>query len=1095
MKKFLMFSIACLLVSVSAFAQTKTVTGKVISGDDRQGIPGATVLVKETNKGEATDNDGNFSIQVSTGQTLQFSAIGYADQTIAVGDNNVINVTLQQDVSLLTESVVVGYGTQRRENLTGAVATVDVEKTFNGKPVADVTKALQGIAPGLSITYKSGNLGSDATINLRGTGTIIDGKASAGAPLILVDGVATDLTLVNPNDIANISVLKDAASASIYGARAAFGVVLITTKKGQQSDKKVRISYSSNFALSKPSNLIEFVDPEYELPVLMYAADRNTPGAKSESFGMYHEVLLPKVIEWKQKYANNRNGKEMIYGEDWEIINGRAYTYRVWDPHKEMLRNWTPTQNHNLSVQGNIGEESSYMVSLGYMEQSGFMRIQTDKLKRFNTNISFDTKLAKWLKAGFNVQFARKNHEEPYNYYDGGGLNVSEYNGYFGYYLRWGEYFPYGTYEGKYFRHAPGYMNAASMNSLQTDLMRLNTNLVADITPDLKFNVEYSFTTERADRVINGHPVQLLDFWSGGWDANDIMNTAYKYVVAEGNAHDKVALGNSNNQNHVLNAYFTYSKQFGEDHNLKITAGSNIEDNEFRRIYAERRNVMDESLIDIALTNGDQYVTSTWNALKPAHNEYAIAGFFGRINYDYKRKYLLEVNARYDGSSRFPVGHLWGFFPSASVGYRISEEPFMQKVKDIANDIKIRASVGSIGNQTVSSNAFRPMMTSGTADWIVGASLPMSVLAPPLVDPALTWETVTTYDIGLDVQFLKNMFGLSFDWYQRTNTDILTTGKALPQGVGASAPLTNTGELRTRGYELSANFNYAFNKDISVYAVVTLSDYQTVVTKFNNPSKTLGFFYEGAKIGDIWGFETDRLFQADDFNADGSFKTGIPSQNKLITGNFKYGPGDVKYKNLDGDDEISAGDRTADNPGDMKVIGNSTPRYEYSIRIGGRFYGFDIDIFFQGVGKRDYWANSDLVLPLFNRADALYGHQMDYWTPENTNAYFPNPYYPHATNAIGAYASGSNNFVAQSRYLLNMAYLRLKNLTIGYTLPVSLTQKIGIDKLRIYFSGQNLFEIKDSRLPVDPEINETEAQWGRTYPYPRTVSLGLQVNF
>jgi hypothetical protein len=419
----------------------------------------------------------------------------------------------------------------------------------------------------------------------------------------------------------------------------------------------------------------------------------------------------------------------------------------------------------------------------------------------------------------------------------------------------------------------------------------------------------------------------------------------------------------------------------------------------------------------------------------------------------------------------------------------------MQSVKAIANDIKIRASAGSIGNQNVSSNAFRPMMTSGTAEWIVGTAYPLSVTAPGLVDPGLTWETSTTYDIGLDAQFLNNMFGLSFDWYQRSTKDILTTGKALPSAVGASAPLTNTGELRTRGYEIALNFNYAFNNDVAIYAVATLSDYQTEITKYNNPTKSFGSFYEGAIVGDIWGFETDRLFQADDFNPDGSLKSGIPSQSKLITGNFKYGPGDVKYKNLDGDNEISSGDRTADNPGDLTVIGNSTPRYEYSFRIGGNFYNFDIDLFFQGVGKRDYWANSDLVLPLYNRADALYEKQLDYWTPDNTNAYYPNPYYPHATNAIGVYAPGSNNFVAQSRYLLSMAYLRLKNLTVGYTLPVNLTQKIGIDKVRVYFSGQNLFEFKDSRLPVDPEINETESQWGRTYPYPRTLSFGLQVNF
>ncbi|MDR3351294.1 MAG: TonB-dependent receptor [Prevotellaceae bacterium] len=1070
-----------------------SISGRILDANGEP-LPGATVRLKGTTKAALTDANGYFYLDAAAQGVLEVSFMGYATKEVPINGRTQLVITLEEDARALDEIVVVGYGTQKRENLTGAVATVDVEKALNGKPVADVTKALQGITPGLSITYKSGNLGSGATINLRGTGTIIDGTATAGSPLILVDGVASDLTLINPNDIAAISVLKDAASASIYGTRAAFGAVLITTKKGQNQDK-IRFSYTTNIAFSKPSNLVEFADPEQELPILMQATNRNTPGARSESFGMYRDILLPHIKVWKEKYANNRQSKEMIYGEDWEIIDGRAYTYRIWDPHKEMLLDWAPVQNHNFSISGNLGEKSSFLISLGYMNQSGFMRIKTDRLQRYNANVNFNTQLSKWLKADVNVQFARKNHEEPYNYYDGNGMNVSGYNGYFGYYLRWGKYFPYGTYQGKYFRHAPGYMEAANMNTLQTDLLRLNTNLTADITADLKLNIAYSLTTENVNRALNGHPVQLLDFWSGGWDPGNIMETAYKYVVPAGNAHDKVALGSSYNNNHVLNAWFTYAKELGEGHNLKITAGSNIEANAFRRIYAERRKVMDESLIDISLTDGDQYVTSTWNALKPAHTEYAIAGFFGRINYDYKRKYLLEVNARYDGSSKFPVGSLWGFFPSASVGYRITEETFMQPVKEIANDIKIRASAGSIGNQNVSSNAFRPMMTSGTADWIVGATLPLSVTAPKFVDPDLTWETVTTYDIGLDMQFLNNLFGFSFDWYQRSTKDILATGKALPAAVGASAPLTNTGALRTRGYEISLNFNYAFHDNAAVYAVATLSDHQTEITEYNNPTKAFGSLYEGGIVGDIWGFETDRLFQANDFNADGSLKNGIPNQDKLKTGNFKYGPGDVKYKNLDGDDEISAGDKTVDSPGDLTVIGNSTPRYEYSFRIGGNLYNFDIDLFFQGVGKRDYWANSDLVLPLFNRADALYGQQMDYWTPENTDAYFPNPYYPHASAALGAWAPGSNNFVAQSRYLLNMAYLRLKNLTLGYTLPLNLTQKIGIDKVRVYFSGQNLFEFKDSRLPVDPEINETEAQWGRTYPYPRTISFGLQVNF
>lgn len=1073
-----------------------TVQGKVV---DTKGEPliGVSVAVKGTTNGTLTDVEGAYSISTTTDATLTFSYVGYKAQSVVVGNQKTINITMLEDAQMMSEVVVVGFGVQKKENLTGAVGTVDVEKVLGSKPLSDVTKALQGTVPGLTITYNSGNLGSGANINIRGVGTVIDGKEK-GSPLILVDGVPSDLTLINPDDIDNISVLKDASSASIYGTRGAFGVVLITTKKGKAEGDKVKFSYSGNLGYSRPGNLVQFLDPTDELPIMMQAAQRNSPGSRSESFGMYHDTLLPGIINWKEKYGSSRSNKDMsmIYGEDWEIIGGRAYTYRVWDAHKVMLRDWTPTQSHNLSAQGRLGANSTFLVSLGYSEQSGFMRINTDKLKRYNANMSLTTQLAPWLKSNVGVLFSRKDHKEPFNYYNSSGLNIGEQNGYFGYYMRWGQYFPYGNYDGVWFRHASGLLANASMNSLQTDLMRLNANLTADITKDLQFIAEYSFTTETTDRTINGHPIQVLDFWNAGWDPNDIMGTAKGYAgISPGSAYDKIGLGNSKNQNHVFNAYGVYTKTFNASHNLKVTAGTNIEKNEFKRFYSERRNVMDPSVPDINLATGNQYTTSAWAILKPKHNEYAIAGFFGRINYDYQGKYLLELNGRYDGSSSFPIGELWGFFPSGSIGYRITEEAFMEGVKPVLSDLKLRASIGSIGNQAVAENAFRPMMDITTADWIVNGVLASTPNTPGLVDPSLTWEKVTTLDIGVDARFLNNMFGVTFDWFQRTNKGILRQAVTLPSATGITAPLTNAGDIRTRGYELMVDFNYPINKNISLHASAGLSDYQTTVTKWDNPTKLLGSFYEGMKIGEIWGFETDRLFQKDDFNADGTLKTGIPDQTFLQQGAFVFGPGDVKYKDLDGDKEITAGDRTAINPGDMKVIGNSTPRYQYNFRIGGEFYGFDIDVFFQGVGKRDYWANSDLILPMYQRADAVYEHQLDYWTEDNTNAYWPNPYFPHMTNKVGAFAPGSNNFAAQSRYLLSLSYLRLKNLTVGYTLPANLTNKIGIDKLRVYFSGQNLAEFKSDRLPVDPEINETEAQWGRTYPYPRTISFGLQVNF
>lgn len=1072
----------------------KTITGKV---RDVNGEPliGVSVAVKGTTTGTMTDMSGHYSLKIEGASAqLVFSYVGYKTVTLTA-NKTLIDVTLQEDATMIDEVVVVGFGVQKKANLTGAVDAIDVTKAFASTPVTDVAKGLQGLSAGLTVTNKSGSLGGKPTINIRGVGTMINGKA-AGEPLVLVDGVPADLSLINPDDIEGVSVLKDAASASIYGARGAFGVILVTTKKGKSDGGKVKFSYSGNIGFSKPSNLIDFMDPTDELPT-MIAAGKRKDGKMTESFGMNHDVLLAGIQKWKERHGSKSyKDTNMVLGDDWEIIGGRAYTYRVWEPHKVMLKDWTPETFHNLSAQGALSEKSSFLVSLGYSSQEGFMRLNTDKSKRYNANVSLNTKLSSWLTSNVGVMFARKEVQEPFNFYSNSGTNISGQNGYFGYYMRWGAYFPYGTNDGKYFRHAPGFLANANMNKNQKDLLRLNASLVAQVTKDITFNLEYSFMTEDSNLDINGRPLKLLDFWSGGWDENNLDETAYKYVSAPGSATDKIARSSSKRNNHVFNAYGNYRKTIDTNHNFSITAGANIESDQYRRFYLERRNVMDPSMPDINLGTGLQFTNAGFTSLNPANDEYAIAGFFTRVNYDYAGKYLLELNGRYDGSSNFPRNKLWGFFPSASLGYRISEEAFMQAIKPIVNDAKIRLSGGSIGNQNVTANAFRPMMTISNADWIQGNMLAASVNAPTLYDTSLSWERITTYDIGIDLKFNDNMFGLTFDWYQRENKDMLARGRTLPQATGTVAPWVNAGNMRTRGWELGVDFNYPINKDIMLYAKATVSDYQSEITKWDNPNKQLGELYEGMKVGEIWGFETDRLFQKDDFEADGkTLKPGIAKQTALQKDNFVFGPGDVKYKDLNDDGEISWGKRRVGDSGDLKVIGNTTPRYQYSFRLGAEAYGFDFDIFFQGVGKRDYWANSDLILPLYNRTDALYGGMDDYWSEDNTGAFFPRPFPGHATAAVGGGVNGSNNFTQQSRYLLNMSYLRLKNLTIGYTLPRITTQKIGLDKVRVYFSGQNLGEFKSSKLPVDPEIDETEAAWGRTYPYPRTISFGLQVNF
>lgn len=629
------------------------------------------------------------------------------------------------------------------------------------------------------------------------------------------------------------------------------------------------------------------------------------------------------------------------------------------------------------------------------------------------------------------------------------------------------------------------------MNKRLTNDTRLNTKLTAQITKDINIIGEYSLNNNFYSNKMNGGQIPLWDWWTSAADLVSGIPT----MMESGN--DFVAQSKSSYRTNVANVYANYTKTFKEKHNLKVLGGLNTEWQSFERTYARRNTLMDKNKPEFNLAVGDQFtspITSN-TSLNPAITEYAIAGFFTRVNYDYNGIYLLELNARYDGSSKFPTEEQWGFFPSASIGYRISNEKFMESTRNWLNDLKLRASIGSIGNQNIANNAFLPIMTSSNPFWLgSGSTIPPSVNQPNNVDPNLTWEEVTTQDVGLDLRVF-NMIGMTFDWYQRDTKGMLSPGKTLPGSFGQTAANTNSGNLRTKGWELGINFNKEINKNISVYSDLTLSDYNTEVTEWNNTSKLLGSFYAGQKIGEIWGLTTERLIQSSDVvDPTGLIVNGVDYKD-VRSGAFKFGAGDVMYKDVNGDGKITRGKGTADDSGDLSVIGNTTPHYQYGIRLGGHVYGFDVDVFFQGVGESHYWATSDLVLPFYNRTDAMYAHMNDYWTPDNTNAYYPNPYPGHSANAFGAYAPGSNNFVAQSRYLLNMAYLRLKSLTIGYTIPKTLSQRIRVDKIRLYTSGLNLLTFKDSKLPVDPEINDTEAAWGRTFPYSKTWSVGLQLAF
>ena len=542
----------------------------------------------------------------------------------------------------------------------------------------------------------------------------------------------------------------------------------------------------------------------------------------------------------------------------------------------------------------------------------------------------------------------------------------------------------------------------------------------------------------------------------------------------------------------IFKAYATYDLSLQDKHNFKFIAGVDAETRENLGHYSERRSLIDINMPEIALATGEQYVNGV-----AFHDDFAAAGFFGRINYDYMQKYLLEINARYDGSSKFPQGKKWALFPSFSAGWRVSEESFMDFAKPVLSNLKLRGSWGTIGNQDVASNAFISTMGSGNSGWVMNGENVLYLGAPSVLSPSLTWERVTTYDIGLEAGFLNNRLNFIFDYYQRITSDMHTAGEALPSTFGASAPMVNFGELTAKGIELGVSYRERFANGLDMGLSASVSNVTEKITEFNEEANNIYNNYKGRVLGEIWGYETDRLFQVDDFNADGSLKDGIASQELFESGTFRYGPGDVKYKDLNGDGVIDYGANALDDHGDLKVIGNSLPKMEYNFSVDLGYKNFDFRVFFQGVGSRDYWAYGSVAIPTGGSgyADGSFTHFLDYWTPENTDAFYPTP-------SNNAWISNGGNFLRQTRYLQNMAYLRLKNLTIGYTLPSAWLQAINFTSARVYVSGENLFEFDKLTIPVDPEstayktgYNGESWSFGRSYPFARTLSVGMQINF
>lgn len=797
-------------------------------------------------------------------------------------------------------------------------------------------------------------------------------------------------------------------------------------------------------------------------------------------------LAIVKIREWEQNYGGQNLSDEMEYGRDFELRDGKIFFYRPWNPGKTYMKDWTLQQRHNIGVSGG-SEKTSYNLGLGYIGQDGVLKVNPDKFSRYTLNLGVNTSATDWLDVRGKVIYSNTRTQTPFTF------SAAQYGPWY-YLYRWPAIYPYGTYEGKPFRSAVTEVEQAKMDQDKNGLSRISVGGTIKPLKGLTIDVDYTYTSTNEHLNQTGGGTMAWNFWA-------ISNNKMNYTNYEPASYNKARWYSYWNEINTGKLFATYTKNLG-DHAFKVIAGSDIELSKYNSQSSERSNLIDPNYGSIALTTGTPLVDGS-------NGQWSTLGFFGRINYAYQNKYLLELNGRYDGSSRFPTDKLWGFFPSMSVGYVLTEESFMKPAAHTLSFLKLRASYGSVGNQAVGTNPFLAKMDPSTSGWLLPTGNSITLSTPGALPHNPSWETVKTINLGVDARFIDNKLGLSFDLFKRTTSNMISIGATLPSSFGTTAPLRNYGELTGKGWELALDFSHTLNNGIHFTITGTLSDALEKITRFANTTKALPgviapintTYYQGMTIGEIWGYETDRLFQESDFSGQDAnghwiYKANVPSQSKLESGAFYFGPGDVKYKDLDGNNEIYQGTNTVGDAGDKKVIGNSTPRYQYGFRIDADWKGFDLGIYLQGVAKRNLWASGPIVFAGFRAGEAWYSHQMNYWTPANPGAFYPRPADYGAT--VDRW-----NYLPQTRYLLNLAYLRVKNVSIGYALPKELISKAHIQRIRVYVSAENLLTFdKLGDMPIDPEIDFTQSQldkdragFGRAYPYRTTLSAGLQVTF
>ncbi|WP_207514706.1 SusC/RagA family TonB-linked outer membrane protein [Longitalea luteola] len=983
-----------------AFAQNNApakVEGQVLDDKDAP-LPGVNVMIKGARSGVATSADGSFSIEVPEGNaTLVFSSVGYVTREIAVkGATKNLSIRLQSSSNTLNDVVVIGYGTQKKVNLTGSVENISSARLAD-RPVTQLSAALQGVAPGVTVTTSTGAPGSDAgTIRIRGIGTLNNANA-----LVLIDGIEGNMNELDPNMIESISVLKDAASSAIYGSRAANGVILVTTKRAK--GEKLTITYNGYMGKQTPTNLPDKVDALDHMRLLNLAY-KNT--------GLTPVFTDAQIEKYSQEMYNN---PDEYPNTDWQ---------------EEVLKGSGMMQNHSVGISGSSGK-LRFLTSLGYLKQDGI--IKTSSYERYTLRNNADVKFNDKVSMKLDLQLINRNTVEP-----GRGMtNVfSQMNRIPATQLgrltngKWGE----------------GWNGNNPIAMVEDGGFQKNNTL------SMQGNLQFTYKPVHwltADLVAAPRFVNAYD--------DNFVKAVTTYTGAGSVAFTQPAKSektNSNARSYYGNyrANVTADKDFGE-HSIKWMVGASKETYYYTDFTAFRDNYLfpDYTVINAGDKSNQQTTGSA--------TEWSLQSFFSRLNYNFKGKYLLEANARYDGSSRFSKGNKYGFFPSFSAGWRISEEHFMENLRGVLTDLKFRASWGTLGNQNIGTN-YGFVSSIALGSYAQNGQVVSLGALNDMSNAAITWETTTMTNVGVDVVLLKNL-SITADWYRKITDDILLT-LDIPLYIGLNAPVQNAGKVSNVGWELGINYNGRAGKDFTYGVNFNISDVKNKVLDLKGISaSSLLQSREGHSINSIYGLEADGYFQSQDEIDNHAAQVGV------------LAPGDIKYVNQNKDNII--------NDEDYKIIGSTIPRFTYGLNLNAAYKGFSFNAFLQGVGKANGYLYSYAIQPFYSGGTAHETHK-DYWTEENPNAQFPRL----------TYNDGGNNYQPSSFWMKNAAYLRLKNIQLAYSLPISLISKWGVNNVKVYVGGQNLLTRDKFWKGYDVE---TAVGTGNAYPQVKVYTVGLDIKF